>query len=622
MSMKPLALFCLTLSLLLAALPVTALADGDAPPPPAAEAETQTPPPALQPVAPSAGDKGEDSPPAQGSSPVLVKYTVSRSTIHKGNTATIQVSVKHPDLTLRQIGGRDNLDITRLVDSFSGGEVAVAVTSGEDDLLTYDITFSNLTYSGYGKTLRFLSGYKDSRQPFSTMELSVAEAVEYDPSRGSSPETKEPSPLPLVLVSWNEMKEPIQAGQEREVTVQFHNLDHKKIVGAVASFTPSDSLLITGGSSSFQVGDISGKKSKSLTLRVRAMEGISSSIQSLGVELKFRYDNDLTDTQGSVSDRILLPAAATEGSVPNLIVSDYRYGEGPVSAGGGFPLSFTLLNTGRVPVENILVTIDGGDSFTIDGSSNTFYYQRIAASGKEALPVKMQALASARTGAQTIGITCKYEYVDGSKRSTTSADIKLSVPVVQPDRFQINAPSLPETISAGEEISLSLAYANKGKGEVSNVEAILDGPVDSPAKSQYLGNFESGKSGSIGFVFTPQDPGETQVTLRITYEDANQEIHTRSFPLTLQVQEAVMESFDDLEIPPEEPGGLGPWLWVGGGALLVALGLGWLRLRRKRKAAQAVAALPAGEESWDDWEEPAGAPEAPSREPDGEGEGL
>ena len=100
---------------------------------------------------------------------------------------------------------------------------------------------------------------------------------------------------------------------------------------------------------------------------------------------------------------------------------------------------------------------------------------------------------------------------------------------------------------------ISLSYVNKGKADVSNVEAELDGEVDSAAKVQYLGNFEPGKSGSIGFVFTPQTAGKTDITLKIQYEDAGQEIHTLTFPLSLDVQDSPVMEGDDMDYLAEEP---------------------------------------------------------------------
>lgn len=428
---------------------------------------------------------GETGPAAPaGNPPVLTGYRVSRSGITKDSKVTITVSVKHPDATLRQIGGVQNLDITRLVDSFSGGKVTVDVTSRENEMLTYDVTFTDLVYSGVGKSLRFLAGYKESREPFATMEVTVVEAVEYVP--------------------------------------------------------PEPTISYGGG----------------------------------GVQM--------------------------ESSVPNLVVSGYNYGGSPVPAGGKFSLAFTLLNTGKLAVENIVVTVDGGDNFTIDGSSNTFFYNKIGSNKQEEQTVNMQAVTSAKTGAQSIGITCKYEYVDGSRRGTANAEIRLSVPVIQPDRFQVNQPTLPELVYAGEETMITLSYVNKGKADVSNVEAELDGEVEAAAKVQYLGNFEPGKSGSIGFVFTPQMTGNTDITLKIQYEDAGQEIHTLTFPLSLEVQDSPMYDGEDMDFMAEEPKtGPGVWPFAAIGVVLLAGSITVVLLRRRKAR---MSAQMNTEENWDEWD--------------------
>lgn len=192
-----------------------------------------------------------------------------------------------------------------------------------------------------------------------------------------------------------------------------------------------------------------------------------------------------TKAQGSSTERVNIPVnaaeAAEDGSVPNVVVSDFQFGESTVAAGGRFPLDFTLLNTGKRPVENMIVTVDGGDSFTVDGGTNTFYYEKIPAAGNSVSPTDAGA-DHCQSGAQSISVSCKYEYVDGSKRSSATSEVRLSVPVMQPDRFQVNAPVLPDMIRAGEEVTLSLPYVNKGKEEVSNVETSIEGRSGHPQR--------------------------------------------------------------------------------------------------------------------------------------------
>ena len=51
---------------------------------------------------------------------------------------------------------------------------------------------------------------------------------------------------------------------------------------------------------------------------------------------------------------------------------------------------------------------------------------------------------------------------------------------------------------------LTLNYVNRGKVEVSNVEATVEGDgVDAAARTQFVGNIAAGSSGNIGFALTP-----------------------------------------------------------------------------------------------------------------------
>ena len=136
-----------------------------------------------------------------------------------------------------------------------------------------------------------------------------------------------------------------------------------------------------------------------------------------------------------------------------------------MTAGSKFKLKATFTNTGKMKIGNIVAAVDGGESFSIDGTTNSFFYSSVDAGASVTQEIPMQALPTAKTGAQSIGFSFKYEYADSQKRSSATAEIKISVPVYQPDRFQINAPVLPEKVTMGEETVLTLAYVNKGKGE-------------------------------------------------------------------------------------------------------------------------------------------------------------
>lgn len=298
------------------------------------------------------------------------------------------------------------------------------------------------------------------------------------------------------------------------------------------------------------------------------------------------------------------------GPVPNIIITNFSYGDKSVPAGSDFTLSFTFQNMGKVAVDNLVVTVDGGDSLAISGGTNTFYFDALGAGWAMTQSVPMQALPSAASGAQGVSVGFKYEYVDGGARSSNSSDIKISVPVSQPDRFELNDPVLPDGgATVGSETTITMNYVNKGKGDIANVEASIEGEgLQATNAKQYVGNVASGATGSIGFAFTPTQSGDISATLRVTYEDPDGNTQKKEFPVTVTAADAAPMDPDDggMVVPDDtsDSQGVPVWVWVAGVVVVVAGVITTVVLvrRRRRKAKQADI-----DEEWDDWTGASGA---------------
>ncbi|PJM77001.1 COG1361 S-layer family protein [Bifidobacterium felsineum] len=296
-------------------------------------------------------------------------------------------------------------------------------------------------------------------------------------------------------------------------------------------------------------------------------------------------------------------AAPIAGPVPNIIVTNFTYGGDSVAAGAKFDLAFTFQNKGQVAVTNMVVTVDGGESFAIAGGTNTFYVDALWAGYSLTQTVPMQALASAKSGAQPVSISFKYEYLDSGARSSTQSDIKISVPISQPDRFEVSDPVLPDQSIAGQEATITMEYVNKGKGDISNVEATMEGEgFDATMKNQYVGNVTSGATGSIGYAFTPQAAGELSATVKVTYEDSDGQSKTKEFPVKITVADApVMDgtAVDDMTVEPAGP--VVPiWAWVAGAVAVVVLIVVIVLLVRRHRKKKSKSKI---DEEWDDWAE-------------------
>lgn len=305
-------------------------------------------------------------------------------------------------------------------------------------------------------------------------------------------------------------------------------------------------------------------------------------------------------SQGSDGD-----SAPIAGPVPNIIITNFAYGGDSVAAGSKFNLDFTFQNKGQVAVTNMVVTVDGGESFAIAGGTNTFYVDALWAGYAMTQSVPMQALASAKSGAQPVTVNFRYEYVDASARSSSQSDVKISVPISQPDRFEISDPVVPDQVIAGQENTVTMEYVNKGKGDIANVEATMEGEgFDATMKTQYVGNVASGATGTIGYAFTPHASGELKTTLKVTYEDSDGQTKTKEFPLTMSVADAPAADQPGASDSVEGRGGdrglpVPAYVAIAVGVVAVIAAIVLLvRRRRKQKAKKNDI-----DEDWDDWSE-------------------
>lgn len=527
--------------------------------------------------------------------PVLVTRSPLETPVAPGETREVTISFQ-------------NSGATKLV-----GAVA-SVTASESLMLLNDTTTFLLGDIAPGKTGSITVRFQAARDMNSANQsLSTELKFGYDNGGMLTQATasdkvgipavpRESVAQPLVILTRSAAPKPLAAGESRSVELSFRNAGTTKVVSPMVTVTPSDAILLLNDASSFLLPDLEPGKSASLTLRIQGAAEIGSANQSLSTELKYSYHNGETMAQATASDRINLTAVPTgkgDSPQPNVVIRSFSYGEGSVASGSSFPLSFTFENTGRLGIENLVITVEGGESFAMNGSTNTFYYPALGAGESQTREVPMRAVPTGKSGAQSVSIGFKYEYVDGAKRAQATSDIKVSIPLYQPDRLQINAPTLPETATEGEELELTLAYVNKGKDDIANVEATVVGEgVTTPARTQYLGNLSAGSSGAIGFAVTPEKAGPLSLVLRVTYENADQQLQTREFPVELQVEEFV-PSEDPAPGAGEEEGQPFPWPLVlggsGGGLVLLLALLRWKKGRAKPQTEEGG--------DWTSWEE-------------------
>ena len=537
-----------------------------------------------------------------GTSFLITGYRASRSSIYTGDTVDITVYLSRTD------GSNDSIRVVRGLDSFQDG-TASAVASGQNG--EYTVTFTGLTYTGdSGKQLAFTiyyegngGGYQDGNT------VPVRECVPYTEPTPTPEPTPEVIPEPRAVFNSDGTSTSIAAGETKTITVYIQNAGTTAMRDPILTLKSSGSLLIMG-SQDYMLDDIRAGRDTAVTVTVKAPDKIESQMQTIDASLSFYYDNGTQLTGGSASGSVNVLSTVTKDTkdeetiaspTPIVILSKYNYGGSSVAAGSSTNLSFSFTNTSKtIKIENVMVTVTGGQDLMLNGSTNTFYFESVAASGSKTVTVPMKAAQLISASAQDVKIDVTYEYVDQNARKSGNATLSLSVPLYQPDRFELSEPKTSYTGYVGEETSLTIDYVNKGKSAISNVEATISGDIDSPTPYQRVGTIDGGKNGTIAFAVTPQLEGENQVKIVITYEDSNGNTKERVFEATVEAMayEPTDPGMDDPGMIDPEPQSTFPWKYViiaGVAALIVLLIV--LRIRKKKAKQKAEQAL------WDKWDE-------------------
>ena len=281
-------------------------------------------------------------------------------------------------------------------------------------------------------------------------------------------------------------------------------------------------------------------------------------------------------------------------TTPNLLVRTSNYGDA-VTAGSPFTLSLGLYATdGNETLNDVIVSLTLPENISLNGGSLSNYVGSMAA--KSMRDVTFSVLPAAGFTGTVADITVNMTAVGDITGKAVSSTTTISIPVSQPDRFEVGQLQLSaDTMMVGDTGSVTLSYVNKGKNPIGNLEARLTGTNLGSESYQYLGNLNAGTEGSVDFDITPDAAGNISGIITLNYEDASGNPRTISKAFTATAEEVNYEdAMPDYDPSMDEPQqtGMPVWGWV---LIVVCVGVVVavvvVVIVRKRKKAKALAAL-------------------------------
>lgn len=297
-------------------------------------------------------------------------------------------------------------------------------------------------------------------------------------------------------------------------------------------------------------------------------------ITYLGGSNKLSFDVSYSGQQGlelvNLSQNISQCVGATNvegGKASAIVVRSAGYGGGSVVAGQQFTLTADVFVTaGTTGAENVAVSLTLPEQVTVVSGSSQIFVGNMAAGESTSVNFLLNASATAAAGSANITINVNGNAAsDGAALTTT---MPITVPIVQPERFEVSRTDFPEVINMGEETYGSVSFVNKGKGTIYNVSAELRGEGFTTTEgNQFVGNVASGTESSADFTISPTQAGSINAQLVITYENEQAEEKTITKDITFTVEEmsfedpGMMPGMGDMPTEPTQTG-MPLWAWA------------------------------------------------------------
>lgn len=283
---------------------------------------------------------------------------------------------------------------------------------------------------------------------------------------------------------------------------------------------------------------------------------------------------------------------------PNLMIRASSYGNEAIVAGTPFTLTLTLYATGgQENLDDVVISLTLPDGITMTSGSLSNYLGTMAPKSTRDVSFSLTPSAGFTGGVANITVNSVGTGADTNK-AVTGMSTTISIPVSQPDRFELGQMELSDSITLGESASVTLNFVNKGRNALSNLEATLSGSnLGADTTVQYIGNLNAGASNSVDFDMTPTEQGSASGTITLTYEDSNGTTKTVSKNFSFSVQPAMdYGDFDDSYYTDNDSqqSGLPVWVYLLIAAGVVVVVVVIVVVVRKKKKAAALAKLEEG----------------------------
>ncbi|MCD4737746.1 MAG: hypothetical protein K8R89_00610, partial [Anaerolineae bacterium] len=225
---------------------------------------------------------------------------------------------------------------------------------------------------------------------------------------------------------------------------------------------------------------------------------------------------------------------------PQLLISEYTTEPEFLSPGDTFTLTIYVTNVGGGDAEQLTLSLGGKDGASLEPfiplkAGNVLFVAQIKPGETVVLSRSLLIDGSASIRAYNLPLALDYD----DPHATRQSDIqRLSLIVRKRPEFQLSFYRQPEALWVDIPALLSLELINVGLSSINIIEIAPASPeLEVTVEGlPFIGPLDAGGSTPLDLLVIPQESGEVELRLSITYRDDFNQTQSISQTLTLEVQ--------------------------------------------------------------------------------------
>ena len=293
----------------------------------------------------------------------------------------------------------------------------------------------------------------------------------------------------------------------------------------------ADAFTVKNDTDTLYADKISKGSSQSFSKEFYCSSSCPAGMYPISVSINYEYF-DMGEKQSGSNEftynvEVKSTSSAVQSLSPQLLISDFSYGGGEIQGGNTFTLDFKIKNnSSNIKVQNVICKLTGGEAFIVADGTDTVAVKDIAASSTQSVSKSFKCLNGAPSGIYSITALISYEYFDGGERVSASSELTMSIPVIQPDKLQIQGIDLADkTLTVDQEADCPFQIVNSGQTRALNATVKLLDEAGVEIASAFIGNIEAGTQFSSNYTLPVcfNTLGNKKLKLVLEYENENAE---------------------------------------------------------------------------------------------------